>query len=347
MATKHGYRIFSVDIHKGFTRALHAFPDLHLGEKATAEPFADTIRAVCVENKGKTHTEVLRYREPRPATGNGDVEDTTPFVRLLKYDLTPGTRFDFEYKFGRRGSHDLAMAEDEANDASLANLAPSNSFRAFLYLPKAGTKAILVAEARNRLCPALDLLKLLGVGSKTIDERRAEDARIGWWRPIGSRVTDDVQMKKFIQQGHANYIELRKTLTSGSAKTKTEIVKVRQDGLPIPKKGEQAKALVGSWLGLNSSDMGTSQPVPQGNTLVKQLASLIEVKVDPTQFDDGGVGWEGPDGSTIFVKPDDLEDAFTYRVGRAGYRPTDDALRLAAEETLRGLQTKLKLDLDI
>lgn len=348
MATKHGYRIFSVELHKGFGRTPHAFPDLHLGEAPSAEKFIDTIRSVCRENKGKTHTEVLRYREARSdSQTDGGVEDTSPYIRLLDYDLGLGTRFDFEYKFGRRGSHDLAMAEDEANDAQLNDLAPSNTFRAFLYVPKAGTKAMLVAESRNRLCPAFDLLKLLGVGSKVLDEVRAEGDRIGWWRPLGLRVTDDAQMKKYVTQGHANYIELRKTLTSGSGKPKTQTVRVRQDGLPVLKKGEQTKSLVGSWLGLGQKELGTTQPVPGGSSVVKQLASLLEVKVDAGQFDDGGVGWEGPDGSTVFIRPGDLEDAFTYRVGRPGYRPTNDQLRLAAEDTLRGMQTKLKIDLDI
>lgn len=348
MATRYGYRIFAVKVHREHKRPTLDFSDLTLGKGDKAESFDATIKAVCDANLGKTHTEILRYREPRTSVDvAGGVEDTTPYLRLLSYDLTPGTRYDFEFKFGRRGSHDLAMGENAADDAPLDHLAPSNSFRAFLYLPAAGSTAILVAETRSRLCPGLDLLRLLGVGTKTMDESRLEPDRIGWWRLSGQRLTDNVQMKKFVEQGEASYIELRKSIVSGSGKRKSETVRVRQDGMPILKKKEQAKALVGSWFGLDNSALGIDQSKPSGATLQTQLASLLEVKVDPTQFEDGGVGWEGPDGTTIFLKPDDLDDAFTYRVGRPGYRPEDDDIRLAAEDTLRGLQATLQIDLDI
>lgn len=348
MATKYGYRIFSVALYRGFKTTAEEIPSAALGSGSNEEALDATIKAVCGENLGKTHTEVLRYREPKEVSEtDGGVEDTTPFIRLLSFDLSASSRFDFEYKFGRRGSHDLAMAANESDDAPLDDKAPANTYRAFLYLPKAGTKAILVAEARNRLCPGLDLLKLVGVGSKAIDTGRPENERIGWWRFIGARITDEVQMLKFIRQGHASYIELRKNIISGSSKPHSDVLRVRQDGLPIPKKLDAAKVLVGSWFGLSSDDLGVVAVEPAGKTVVSQLASLLEVNIDPSQFDDGGVGWEGPDGTTHFVRPDDLEDAFTYRVGKPGYRPTNDELRLDAESTLRNLQGKLKIDLDI
>ena len=335
MATQYGYKIWEVDVFEGHKRKPLEWSKAKLGHGAAAQSLADSLEKISAEIIDVTRTEVLRYRHYEPKLDpNGDKEDTTPSIRLLASERTPNG-FEFTFRFGRRGSHDSAMAAVPVNDASLSDKASSNQYRAFLYLPTGGTKAVLAVEARNQTCPGDELMRLLGVSSKDADKDRIETERLGWWRFDTARVSDDEQLKKFIREGHANGIRLEKQLISGSGQRGSKTIMVKQNGL-FGNKPEIAKALGGVWFGFSPKELGLDVQLPPGNN-VKQLASLLELKVSADQFEDGGIEWEGPDGSTQFVKPDSARDVFVYRIGKRGVSPATSALRSAVEKRIEAL----------
>lgn len=345
MATKYGYRLFTVKVHPGFGQTPKKFPDAKIGE----ELLQKTISEVCLALDGHTETEPLRYRDRTtvsPATPVAGREDTTPFVRLTHWAQND-RRFDFRFMHGRKGSHSTAMAARSDEDTELDEKAPSNEYRAFLYLPKAGDSAIFVAEARNQICPGEDLLRLLGVSSMRIDEARPETERVGWWRFVPKRVSDEVQLTQFLRNGSAAYLELTKYTVAPSGRRKQKSVRLRQDGLPSTKGQAMAKALIAKWSPLSAEEIGAEGKPPKGASDVLRVAALMDVKVSRDYYDDAGIGWEGVDGSTQFFSPTSLGDPFTYRVGSPGVRPTDVQLRQHAESTLGHLMEPLSIELDL
>ena len=337
MATQYGFRLWELELRKGHTREEQDWTKATLGTKQDPVSFVDSFADVAKSCLNVTRTEVLRYRkfEQAQPDPSGDREDTTPSIRLLTATRT-FQGFEFTYRFGRRGSHDTAMAADPSEDAPLADKASSNPYRAYLYLPSSGTKAVLAAEARNLTCPGTDLMRLIGVSGKEVDEARTEDKRIGWWRYLPFKVTDNEQLRLFIKEGHANGVRLEKEMISGSGKRDSKTITVKQSGLTGTKL-EMAKALGGEWFGFTPKELGLSVGAPKGKTDVERLASLIDLRVSADQFDDGGLDWEGPDGSTQFVKPEAARDVFTYRIGKRGVSPTDTELQTAIEARIRRL----------
>ncbi|MDI2032984.1 hypothetical protein [Paenarthrobacter nitroguajacolicus] len=346
MATQYGFKLWEVTVHDGFSRSPLDLTEAQLDSKDTATKLFPSLRAIAKSTAGLTRTEVLRYRTYSPEEdAAGDKEDTTPSIRLLSHSVS-GSNLTFEYRFGRRGSHDIAIAPDAGQDASLADKASSNRFRAYLFLPTSGTKAVFASEARNSMCPGTDLLKLLGVTSKEQDEARETKDQIGWWRFLPKQVTDEEQLKSFIRSGHANAVRLEKITSSGSGARERKAITVRQSGLSGSKL-DQAKILGAEWFGVKAKDLGLDGKPPKGKDDLAKLAALVDLQLKPGQFDDGGLEWEGPDGSTQFVKPDGARDVFTYRVGKRGSAPTDKELERAIKNRVKLLATSRKWHLTI
>lgn len=346
MATQYGFKLWEVRVHKGFARNPLDLPSAQLSDKDNSTKLLPSLQAIAKSTEGHTRTEVLRYRAYSPdEDSTGDKEDTTPSIRLLTYGVN-GSKLTFEYRFGRRGSHDMAIAPDSLDDANLADKASSNRFRAYLFMPTAGDTAVFASEARNTICPGTDLLKLLGVTSKEQDEQRPLKDQMGWWRFLPKQVTDEEQLKSFIRSGHANGVRLEKVTSTGSGARDRKVVTVRQAGL-TGSKLDQAKLLGAEWFGFAPKDLGLTGTPPKGNDDLTKLAALVDVKLTPGQFDDGGLDWEGPDGSTQFVKPDGARDVFTYRVGRRGIAPTDAELETAIKSRVKLLATSRKWRLTI
>lgn len=347
MATQYGYRLFVVEVTKGMRRKHESYEKAALGSGASEVQFIDSILRTCATLKDVTITEALKYREKSydVPDGNSAVEDTTPFLRLLSYSHD-GNRLDFSFRYGRKGSHDLAMAATTEGDAELDDKAPTNPYRAHLYLPVSGSRAILAIESRNRTCPAHDFLKLIGVSTKLQDEERTDESKIGWWRFIPSRMTDSLQWERFIMEGKAQSVSLIKYYMKSDGTRGSKEVTLRQDGLPEGKLA-QALAIGRYWIGKSDDAELRSAGIDPDDSTVEQLASMVEVGVDPDEFDEAGFNWTGADGVTKFIDPDRVRDYFTYPVGRRGYSPKDEELRYAIESRLVSLAPTHEIELDL
>lgn len=346
MATQFGFRLFEVELLREHKKSPLDFSNANLGAGTNQVPFTESLRRICAAIQGVTVTGILRYRHRDVPVNPEETEDTQPSIRLLKF-ANIGSRIDFEFRYGRRGSHDLAMADSADEDAELFGKAPTNPFRAFLYLPISGTKAVLAVEARNRICPADNLMKLIGVSSKEQDEERPDSEQIGWWRFRYFRITDPDQWEKFITQGQPRSISLIKHEIRPDGTPGTKKVIVRQDGLAGTSAAKASKTLGMFWI--KRAEAKTLKQLgidPSGNT-VQQLATLVEVNVDAADFDEAGFTWEGPDGTTKFIGPDDVVDQFTYAVGKAGVSPSNETLVYAVESKLRDLAPSHGIPLDL
>ncbi|MBQ1443793.1 MAG: hypothetical protein IIZ13_08095 [Renibacterium sp.] len=348
---KYGFRLFSVGLRRQNTFADVDFSKAVLGKNEAQEHLLDTVASVCEGLLHQTFTEPLRYIKRRALDEDELAEEgaqTKPYIRLTNFDLSHPTCLQFEFKFGRLGTHSVALAAAESDDADLSTRAPSNDYYAFLYLPNQGDRGVLVAETRSRTCPGEEVLKLLGVGSKLRDESKPSEDQIGWWKFVPQRISDSNQLEHVIRYGQGSYIELVKHAVDAQGGREKKRISVRQDGFRSLSFAEQVRALAGSWLRMTPDKLKTTAKVPPGSNPQEQLAALMDIKVDAKQFDDGGIGWEAPDGTTRHIKPDDFSDIFTYPVGAKGYgRPSKEELRLEAENVLRPLLPALKLDIDI
>lgn len=352
MATQYGYRLFAVSLYSRNSRKKMNFGKAKLGSGDNEIDFIESLNRICAAIVGTTTTEVLRYRDKSEEdlaklaeAADGDVEDTTPFLRLISYTIE-GRRVDFEFKFGRRGSHDLAMSAEPDSDAFLEDKAPSNSFRACFYIPEDGETAILVAEVRNRLCPGEDLLRLIGVSSKHQEAERKEDAQIGWWRFTHNKISDPNRWDDFIEQGQAKGVSFLRYDVRPDGTRGDKAVTLRQDGLPAEFLG-LAKTTVLGWIGKRSKNELKAAGVDTSKSTPQQLAVFLEVDVDPDEYQEAGLAWEGPDGSTSFISPEHIRDMFTYRIGQRGVLPTHTELRHAAEITLSDLLPVLGVEIDL
>ncbi|MGP5219398.1 hypothetical protein [Arthrobacter rhombi] len=347
MATRYGYRLYKVRLRHGYKRSDLSFDTAKLGTDDKPIAFVESMRRIYESLEGVTRTEALKYSDrsktPNPdEDGSGaDTEDTSPHIRLLSADFHDH-RIDFTFRFGRRGSHDLAMGPSTSDDSPLDGKAPTNPYRAFLYLPVKGTLAVLVAETRGRLCPGDDLLRLLGVTSKEQDEERVDGKRIGWWRFLPTPLTDQAQLDRMLRQGSAKGACLIKHFETSDGERRTKEIQVRQDWLPAGKV-KAAKTLVHTWGGVADEDELDADV--DGKTAMQSVSELLEVDVDFEEYTDAGVLWEDPDGNTTTVKPDTFKDVFTYRIGALGRRPSDNDIRYAAAARLSDMAPKMNVEL--
>ncbi len=336
--TRFGFQLFEIHLHKGTKRTQENIAVSTLGNGGGI--LVETLRSDLPSLIGKTRTGSLSYRD----TGkDDDDDDTKPAIRILSATVASDYRIDFEFRFGRVGAHDLAIAEKMADDAELNGKASTNVFRASLYLPKNGVKAILAIENRGNLCPCEYFLRHLSFHMKEIDDDSADADKQGWWRLMAQGIADVERLEEILRQGKGAALQLEKHGTGGQGIRRPRDITVRQDGVPVtalPK----LRALVYKWLNLTDTSPG-AVAAPSGNS-VEQIASLIDVKVQTDQFDDGAVVYDDGNGRTHTIRPHSVREVFIYPISE-GRRPTPSEFRSEAESRIARLLSALNIEIDL
>lgn len=336
--TRFGFQLFEIHLYQGTKRTQESFTAATLGNDGGT--LIDTLRSDLHSIVGKTRTGALSYRD----TGrDDDDEDTKPAIRVLSADVASDHRVDFEFRFGRVGAHDLAIAEKMADDAELNGKASTNIFRASLYLPKKGMKAVLAIENRGNVCPCEYFLRHLSFHMKEIDEATADADKHGWWRLMAQGIADVERLEEILHQGKGAALQLEKHGTGGQGIRRPRDIVVRQDGVPVsalPK----LRALVYKWLNLTDTSPG-AVTAPAGNS-VEQIASLIDIKVQTDQFDDGAVVYDDGNGRTHTIRPHSVREVFIYPISE-GRRPTPSDFRSEAESRIARLLSALNIEIDL
>lgn len=336
--TLYGFRLDTLTLHHGNTRANQNFRTTEISRnKATFLDSLENLRPVLVD---KSRIGELRY-EASPDPSAGSSSDTLPAIRVLSMEFL-ANRIDFTVRIGRLGSHDVAIALDPADDASLSDKASTNLFYVSIYLPKAGNTAIVVSEVRSRTSAATQLLKLISVLSFEAAVAAKDDSHEQWWRLSPKPISDAERLKEVITQGQGAALQLtQRAGGKGRPRAKSNIT-LRRNGLP---KGalKTVQAIVLGWAKIPLTDPSIKAPL---GTPVEQIMSLIGINVDSADFDDGSVTYDDAQGRTQTIKPSNISEVFIYPV-KEGTRPTGQEIRTVAEERLRRLQASLKIPLHI
>lgn len=344
MATQYGYRLFRLELYKGnarrptdFTRATQTSGDIRFDVPAM-------VREVCERHLNETFDEPLRFVErvqPDDDAAINDpdaeIEDTTPMVRLTQV-VRHHNRVDIKFRHGRKGSHDLALsAMGEDDDADLRNRASSNEFRAHLYFPEEGTYGLLVCEARGRVCPYSDLLRVVGVKMKHwVEEMGKHDpgATITkWWKLKASPLVDDERIHTSIRQGRAVGIRLTKYGIAADGMRQRPREWYLQTDRIAPENASPLRHAAARWTHVDPQRVGlTEEDVREPEeTEVRHMAAYMGAEVDPEDFDEAAIIWEDPEGAITTIRPDDHQSLYIYPVGPRGRYPSDQVFRQAAE----------------
>lgn len=340
--TKYGFQLFTVHLHMRTSRPTIDFVKgrLEQGGSSLAKSFRDALPSLV----NKTRVGPLSYREQDDDSKSEKTSDTKPAIRVVLAEVASDNRIDFEFRYGRVGSHDLAIAEDASQDAVLSGKASTNEFRASLYLPTSGHKALLVVENRSNLCPTDYFLKHLSFHFKELDDALQDQDRGGWWRMMAQGVTDSERLDEVLLQGRGAALQLEKFAPSVDGRRRSAVTTLRQDGLPLGKLA-QIRALAYDWLDLRNPDTDPA-PIPSGSNSVEQVATLIDVKIIAEQFDDGAIVYDDGNGRTQTIRPQSVRDVFVYPVSE-GSRPTASQIRTKAEARIRKLMPTIGIQIAI
>ncbi|MCU1406240.1 MAG: hypothetical protein JWQ43_2543 [Glaciihabitans sp.] len=335
--TRYGFQLFALALHNGTSRATHDFIDGTLIRDGPT--FLTSFQSQLASLEGKTRTGVLSYRD---STSSGaDESDTKPSIRIIRATPATSNRVDFEFRYGRVGSHDVAIAANEADDAELKDKASTNIYRASLYLPTSGTQAILVVENRGNVCPSDYLLKHLSFSSREFDPTLDPNRTSGWWRLMAKGITDTGRLEEILLQGKGAALQLEKHGSRGDGRRRTSDIVLRQNGLPLGRM-PQLKALVLDWMGVSDPDPQAIGASP--GTSVEQVAALIDINVSTDQFDDGAVVYDDGNGRTQTIRPHTTREIFIYPLSE-GSPPLSSEIRVAAEQRIRGLMGTLQIQI--
>lgn len=338
--TMFGFRLDRVNIHFGRTQQAQDIVEARLSGDA-GESFLESLESMRSRLVGTTRMGNLKYELADDGQLATATADSLPTIRVEEMSIG-SSRVDFIVRVGRRGSHDLAIGTHTDQDVALQELASTNPFHVSLYLPTAGTDAVLVSEVRSRTSAGYQLLKLIGVVSFELASMDGDADNQRWWRLMSSPVGDTQRLEEVLTKGNGLAFQLeRRNAPKGKARSSSEVV-LRRNGLPTGVLSS-VKSMVLGWARLDVPD--DYDPAPSG-TPVEQLASLVGVEINPSDFNDGSLSYEDAEGRTQTIRPSNVNDVFIYPVS-VGDRPTPAEIRSEAEARLRLIVPSLKIPLTI
>lgn len=335
-----GFRLDRVTLHHGHTRKDQDFGTAILDTEGS-ETFLQSLESMRAQIVGVTRTGNLKYEPSDSDERPTGTVDSLPTVRVEQM-IIGTSRVDFVIRVGRQGSHDLAIASNATEDVLLEDKASTNPFRVFLYLPTAGSEAVLVSEVRSRTSAGYQLLKLIGVISyqDAFDNRGDDNSQ--WWRLTCNPIGDAERLEEVLTQGNGVAFQLERNNAPIGQPRSTDKVTLRKNGIPAGKLSS-VKAMLLGWAKIKVPD--GYDAAPAGNP-VEQLSSLVGFDIEPTLFDDGSFSYDDAQGRTQTIRPSNVGDVFIYPV-TIGERPTDSKIRTEAEARIRRLQASLKIPLNI
>lgn len=336
--TPYGVQLFKLVLHKGNARGLCDFRKTTLAQDSRT--LLDSLRALVPTIYDETRIDDFSYRdrEKKDDSESGPM----PALRIENISSTSDDRVDIEFRYGRVGSHDLAIAREKGDDAPLDNKASTNLYRASIYFPTSGQAAILMCEARGQSCPSTHVLKALCLHMRDEDLKRPESERRGWWRIMPLQISDSGRLEEVLRQGNGAGLQLEKRTLSANQARGGDVITLRRNGLPQGKLSA-VKAMVMGWVGFAPD--ADEDAAPDGSP-VEQVSSLIGVAIQADEFDDGAVTYDQGDGRTQTIRPHSVKDIFTYPV-TLGTAPSHADLRDVAEARLKLLQPTLGIQLTL
>ncbi|HVF06386.1 MAG TPA: hypothetical protein VNA20_16205 [Frankiaceae bacterium] len=315
---RYGFRLFEVELREKLGRKARDFSE------AGGEHYGTMVeRLLKTRLAGQ---KLVGY----PSTGSD--EDGSPDEQLAHRNkpallvddvLRTGTVVRWRAQYGRYSDFDIGLGLPGAPDADLRDVAPTRGFRVVLNLPAKGTKGVLAVEDISRSCPVVMLARWLKqVSQDDVAHRAAEAFNKGgtkyedeataiadapWWRLAAKPMADEEHLRKLIEDGKLERIQL---IRKGSSVARTP--DTREMELTIralsQKKQRDLDKIVTRWFQQRSQEV--DGPPPTDAEGAKDLSALLGEEVEALGFDDGYVVIN--DGSKKQISPSRLSDYFVY-----------------------------------
>lgn len=343
--TEFGYRLFTVGLRQGYGNKEKAYRTKGFygpeNDASVTWSAIDDIYYIADSNLERKYFHPLklsRYYVENPA------EDDDAKVICLVSVTRSGNRLDFEFKWGKKGSHDEALRKDGEEDIPLDGTAPSNRYYASLYFPAdaKGTTAILVAEARGRTNVGPNLLKYIAcLMEEHADNSFTDEGKTRWWNFTVRSISDSERLKQQLQAGELQRVTLKKYTTDPLKGRPIIDMEFNQHIFDAKAEANVMEAGL-AWLGY-AEKYGKAI---ESEVAVKSLGQYVTDEVKDVDWDTGSFVFESPDGKNTTITPENLNAFFIYPLQRKN-RPTHRQVRENAEGKLLEMQRNLGIQLDL
>lgn len=332
---KYGYRLYTVSLLKEYGRTPFPFNSdgLHVKDGTAV----DDILGIANANIGKNYFHPLKHRRYMPEDRNELDPKKDKALTFLSAERDSGY-LTFEFRWGKPGSHDTALRRTADNVPLGTEAAPSNPFRAVLYLPKGDNKTgILAVETIGRLNVASDFIRYISCLLEDYSVGQSSP-HPGWWDFRIRPAADINRLERQLEKGTIEEVKLQvKRVDQDGRRHKAEKT-YTQRTFTNDEEGE-VKFAAFSWF---RQKLRSDQ---EDNSDIRDVVAHIAPEIESIDWNDGSITFRTEDGQNKTVSPDDMSAVFQYSLGTI--RPTTREFIDATRSAAQTLQKPLKLELDL
>ncbi|WP_237185531.1 hypothetical protein [Rothia nasimurium] len=332
---KYGYRLFTINLLKEHRRTALPFTTdaLHVPDGTAV----DDILNIANANIGVKYFHPLKHLRYMPEDRNELDPEKDKALTFISAEHSSGY-ITFEFRWGKPGSHDTALSRRDVDVPLGTEAAPSNLFRAVLYLPKGNTKTgILAVETLGRLNVASDFIRYI---SCLLEDYSVAQPlpQPGWW--------------DFRIQPAADANRLERQLENGTIKeVKLQVKRVDQDGRRheaektytqtafTDDEAAEVKRTSTSWFRKKIT------PEMEDDSDIRDVVAHVAPEVENIDWNDGSITFRTDDGQNKTISPDDMSAVFQYHLGTR--RPSMMEFIDSSRSTAHALQEPLEIELDL
>lgn len=328
----HGFRLYTVEVTTRLGRGRLDFHKAPLVDPAKA--FAARVGGL----KGQVFVREASYRADDP--GEADVSNAPSRTPVMRIDgvKQAGTTVEVQVSYGRKGDYGFAIDLDGGADIPLQRAAAGRPYRVLVHFPRAGHRAVMVAEVVSRTHVGEVLMKRISVENHK-QAQQPDGTETDWLRWLPSGMFDESRIREVLENGAVEGIRLRRRGASGAGRKGTQDLTLTQLGLPSGKRRE-AEKLIKKWVKkyLGKADSPGAEPVAA-------LTALVDADVSGVQFTDGEFRFN-ESGKEQGLGPSTLDRILMYPM-QGETLPDTATLRKESNRRLRPLAELESIPVDL
>ena len=342
--TSYGYRLFSMQLTRGFGRKPVDFSECN------GEHFVDIAERL-LENLKNTVVGSPNLRDDDPPLDTSTPSwFGTPALQVL--ELNRGVNMIRADAFkGIFGQHNKALAiPGTSSDVDMTDLAAARVYRIILVFPESGDTGVAAMETIGRSCPIGLLQKWMARQSKSdshLRERQIKDQtgrieRVPWWKLNFRQMADEEHLQELITSGKLGKIQLAKMQVSPDRKREVEKFRLTSSRVEGALAVEIGRVLADWWERIRRTD-DHSQRIVTPKEGASQLAMILGEEVNDLDFDDGWIVIKD-EGGEKKVRPSRMPELFTYFID--DLQPKRDEIYCRAREKFSRLRESSQIDVE-